>query len=55
MNMQPDITGLLPEGKTMTSSVTPFDFEGHEVRVIDRNGVPWRCCAPAPRCTNCRC
>jgi prophage antirepressor-like protein len=41
MNMQPDITGLLPEGKAMTSRVTPFDFEGYEVRVMDRDGNPW--------------
>jgi prophage antirepressor-like protein len=40
VNAQPNITGLLPEGQTMTSSVTSFEFEGHKVRVIDRAGNP---------------
>ena len=25
----------------MNNDVTPFEFEGHTVRVIDRNGLPW--------------
>ena len=42
--VQPNIIGMLPalsRSRTMNNDVTPFEFEGQMVRVIDRDGGPW--------------